>query len=73
MYVAELTDAEVAELFPINTPMVKCGLRTDLPKTQRRHVWAELGEDVRHVDKPEPSRNMRVRACIRCGADKQGG
>jgi hypothetical protein len=61
------------ELLPLAEPAVKCGLRTDLPKAQRRHQWAELGTDVRHMDKPEPAREMRIRACTRCGTDKQGG
>jgi hypothetical protein len=61
------------EVFPLAAPEKKCGLRTDLPKKERRHLWVELGTDVRHVDKPEPAREMRIRACRRCGTDKQGG
>jgi hypothetical protein len=72
----EAEDATVAErlweLFPVDPSAVKCGLRTDLPKRERVHWYAELGQDVRHAG-DGGLRMTRVRACVRCGADKQGG
>ena len=62
---------ETAELFPLQAPQVKCGLRTDLPKKERRHAWLELGLDVRHFGDGSFA-DAIVHACVQCGADKFG-
>lgn len=58
-------------LFPLQDPQVKCGLRSDLPKKERRHAWLELGPDVRHFGDGSFA-DAIVHACLQCGADKFG-
>ena len=48
---------------------VKCGLRKDLPKKQRRHNWHDAGLDMRHDPQEGDMRDRRVRICTTCGAD----
>jgi hypothetical protein len=69
---AATLEGRLWELFPVPGDAVKCGLRKDLPKRERVHHYVELGQDVRHSG-DGGVRMTRVRACIRCGADKQGG
>ena len=70
----DLTVAEqLWELLPVDPAAISCGLRTDLPKKQRVHKFAELGTDVRHSGADGRARMTRVRVCVRCGADRQGG
>lgn len=70
----DLTAAErLWELLPVDPDAVSCGLRRDLPKKQRRHKYAELGTDTRHSGADGRPRMTRVRVCVRCGTDKQGG
>jgi hypothetical protein len=48
---------------------VKCGLRADLPKKERRHDWVPLGLDTRN----RGSRGFldcEISACRACGTDK---
>jgi hypothetical protein len=58
--------------FPLEQPVpVTCGLRTDLPKRQRRHVaWASLGKDVRNAD-VEGFKEYLITACVTCGTDRK--
>lgn len=48
---------------------VKCGLRTDLPKKERRHIWLDAGVDVRHRFSGEYG-DSQIKICSRCGADQ---
>lgn len=65
-------DGRLWELLPVDPAAVTCGLRTDLPRRERVHRYAELGYDVRHAG--DGGRRMtRIRACVRCGHDRQGG
>lgn len=64
-----LDDAQVAALFPVPGDRVKCGLRADLPKKERRHDWVPLGPDTRN----RGSRGFldcEILACRACGTDK---
>jgi hypothetical protein len=65
----ELTEQEIIDLFPLQDPLIKCGLRLDLPKKQRRHEFAELGLDARHAGDGS-FQEVIVFACIRCGTDR---
>ena len=56
-------------VFPVSGDAVRCGLRKDLPKEQRYHLWVFLGADVRHFGEGEFDQS-RVFACRECGADK---
>jgi hypothetical protein len=70
----DLTAAErLWELLPVDPAAVSCGLRKDLPKRERVHKYAELGQDVRHSGDDGRPRMTRIRVCVRCGKDKQGG
>lgn len=68
----DAADAEVISLFPVSGDRVKCGLRTDLPKKERRHDWADLGTDTRNRGAAGFA-DCEVRACRRCGTDKATG
>jgi hypothetical protein len=61
-----------AELrFPLPQPVpVSCGLRTDLPKKQRRHVPVYLGTDTRHTG-DGGFEDLHIYACAQCGRDTQ--
>jgi hypothetical protein len=50
---------------------VKCGLRVDLPKSQRRHDYRDAGEDMRYQISSGYLRLCAVRICITCGHDDQ--
>lgn len=63
-----LLDPEAFEPPPGNP--VRCGLRKDLPKAQRRHAWFEAGEDMRHDPQNGDYRIRRVFICVTCGADE---
>jgi hypothetical protein len=69
---AEWRELGEAALLPVDPAVVKCGLRKDLPKRERVHQYAELGTDVR-LSGDGGVRETRVRVCVRCGTDKQGG
>jgi hypothetical protein len=57
--------------FPLSQPVpVKCGLRTDLPKKQRRHIWARLGLDTRNAGS-EGFKDYEILACMICGSDRK--
>jgi hypothetical protein len=57
--------------FPLSQPVkAKCGLRTDLPKKARRHVWARLGRDVRNAGS-EGFKEYEILACMICGSDRK--
>jgi hypothetical protein len=64
-----MTDDEVTAIFPLPGGLVKCGLRADLPKKQRVHVWVSLGADTRNRGS-HGFADVEVRACLRCGTDK---
>lgn len=78
-------DGELAELreiavsvqagtvFPVPGDRIRCGLRAALPRKQRGHLLDELGTDMRHAGPFGKHAETRVRACVRCGADRQGG
>lgn len=53
---------------PVAGDAITCGLRLELPRKQRRHVWAELGEDYKNKG-TEGIVQVPVRACTRCGKD----
>jgi hypothetical protein len=65
-----MDDDLVIAMLPAGGSMAACGLRADLPKRQRRHRWADLGEDYANhgVNGIIP---VRVQACIVCGKDKR--
>lgn len=48
---------------------IKCGLRMDLPKKQRRHDWRDAGQDIRHQFSGFLTL-ADVKICVRCGADQ---
>lgn len=59
------------DLFPLAAPAaVTCGLRADLPKTQRRHDRIYLGTDPRHTADGR-FEDLHVYACAICGRDMQ--
>jgi hypothetical protein len=74
---AELREVEAAVLagtvFPVPGDRIRCGQRAALPRKQRGHLLAELGTDMRHAGPVGAHAETRIRACVRCGADKQGG
>lgn len=70
MYTRELTDSEVAALFPLQGWRTKCGNRTWLPKKERVHEFAELGADVRNCGTADGYVPVTVYACVKCGTDK---
>lgn len=49
---------------------VKCGLRTWLPKKERRHEWRDAGEDMRYNITTGAIRLCKVKICIECGKDE---
>lgn len=55
--------------FPVPGDRVKCGLREDLPRKQRRHAWVSLGQDTRNRGE-HGFRDVEIWACAECGADK---
>lgn len=57
-------------ILPVPGDRVKCGLRTDLPKKQRRHEWLSLGIDLRRQGDGTIA-EFEVFACLECGTDKQ--
>lgn len=59
-------------LFPVPGDAVTCGLRTDVPKNCRRHLWASLGIDTRNFG-DLGFKDCEISACVRCGMDKEGG
>jgi hypothetical protein len=64
-------DVKAEDLFPVAAPpAVKCGLRTDLPKAQRRHQRVYLGTDPRHAG-DGGFEQLHIYACAVCGQDKQ--
>lgn len=58
----------VEDILPVEGTAVTCGNRTELPRKQRRHLWAELGEDWANKGQ-EGIVQVPVRACTRCGKD----
>lgn len=58
----------VEDILPVAGDAITCGLRLDLPRKQRRHLWAELGEDWANKGQ-EGIVQVPVRACTRCGKD----
>ena len=58
-------------VFPVPGTTVKCGLRTDVPKINRRHLWASLGVDTRNFG-DLGFKDCEIFACVRCGMDKKG-
>lgn len=62
-------DAIAIALLPVPGDRVKCGLRTDLPKKQRRHSWVSLGPDTRNRGE-HGFKDCEILACRECGTDK---
>jgi hypothetical protein len=60
-------------VFPVPGDRIRCGLRTALPRKQRGHLLDDLGTDTRHAGPRGEHADTRVRGCVRCGADRQGG
>lgn len=56
---------------PVPGDRVVCGLRFELPKHERAHVWIPLGIDTRHSGEFGVFVDMEVFACTECGRDKQ--
>jgi hypothetical protein len=50
--------------------VVSCGNRRDVPKRQRRHVWADAGPDVRHQFSGYVQ-EVQIRICLVCGKDDE--
>lgn len=61
---------EIFAPFPVPGDRVSCGLRTDLPKRERRHESVSLGVDTRHYGALGEFIDMEVSACVKCGRDK---
>lgn len=59
---------DVCDILPVEGTAVTCGNRTELPRKQRRHLWAELGTDIRNAGE-KGIIAAEVRACVRCGKD----
>jgi len=67
----EYHDGYTVRWFPLTWDNITCGLRTDLPKAQRRHDWVCLGFDT--ANKMEKGIcEVLVFACSRCGRDWRG-
>jgi hypothetical protein len=62
-------DEEVVAALPVPADRVKCGLRTDLPKKERRHDWLSLGTDTRNRGS-HGFLDCEILACRQCGTDK---
>lgn len=58
-------------VFPLPGDVVSCGLRTDVPKINRRHLWAYMGMDTRNLG-DKGFWDVEVYACTRCGRDAKG-
>jgi hypothetical protein len=56
-------------VFPIAGDATKCGLRTDMPKAMRRHLFADMGLDTRNMGAGGFT-DRRILACVRCGMDR---
>ena len=63
-----MTDEEVFKHFPVMGWRMKCGLRLDLPKKERRHLYESFGRDLRNKD-VHGYVECEVRVCTRCGHD----
>lgn len=63
-----MTDEEYLRHFPVRGWTTKCGLRTWLPKKERRHVYEPAGRDVRNKG-DHGYVKCDVRVCTRCGHD----
>ena len=63
-----MTDEEYLALFPVRGWRLKCGLRTDLPKKERVHLYESAGRDVRNKGE-HGYVECDVRVCTRCGFD----
>lgn len=57
--------------FPVPGGAVTCGLRTWLPRKQRRHDWTSLGLDTRNLG-DKGFCDVEIFACWNCGRDKKG-
>ncbi len=57
-------------VFPVPGEAVKCGLRAGVPRSMRRHLWADMGLDTRNLGAAGFG-DRRVLACVRCGMDRQ--
>jgi hypothetical protein len=55
---------------PVAADAVKCGLRLDLPKKQRRHDFRYLGVDFR-TSEPGSKTEQHVAVCPRCGTERR--
>jgi hypothetical protein len=58
-------------VFPVAGDAVTCGNRTDVPKLNRRHLYASLGMDTRNLG-DKGFWDVEVFACVRCGRDAKG-
>ena len=63
-----MTDEEVFRHFPVQGWRLKCGLRTDWPKKERRHLYESFGQDLRNKD-VHGYVLCDIRVCVRCGHD----
>ena len=70
MNIREMTDEEVSRHFPVMGWRMTCGLRTDLPKKQRVHLFAELGPEQRNTGTEAGYIPGYVYACVNCGHDR---
>lgn len=67
----EFSVREVTGALPVPGDRVVCGLRFELPKSERSHRWASLGIDTRHSGEFGEFVDMEVFVCLECGRDKQ--
>lgn len=61
----------VLDILPVNGERVVCGMRFDLPRSERGHDWVSLGIDTRHGGEFGEFTDMEVFVCLECGRDKQ--
>ena len=58
-------------VFPVAGDAVTCGLRLDVPRINRRHLWAPMGMETRNLG-DKGFYDVPTVACVRCGRDDKG-
>jgi hypothetical protein len=61
----------VIDILPVPGDRVVCGMRFELPKSERGHEWTSLGIDTRHSGEFGEFTDMEIFVCLECGRDKQ--
>jgi hypothetical protein len=60
----------ILDTFPVPGDAITCGMRKDLFKKKRRHLYVDMGTDT-HNKGIEGICDVQVSACIACGKDSR--